>query len=286
MMPAAWSWASMWGAGQGQRWTWRVRAGMAVTVVACLLLAACSRSDPATANPPAPTPPTTAPPPLQEQGAASDGGTVELGETGFSVLEVSQYGRAEIVWAAELENTSGTDLLAYVDVELAWSNAEGETEVLAWHETWDQRAYDVPPDTTVMLGGAWSVDFEPDSLEVLVNTKEWYPMQYLEARGLSVGVEVTDDSLVIDGQLRAQANFTSSYSRLAAGGDEALRLRVVLRDASGALIGAIGATDFSASPGEREEFWSVPLDLWPDGADLDNSEVTVMKGCCAWVAAG
>jgi hypothetical protein len=261
------------------------RRRLAAAVVACLLLAACDGSDPTGSDDPTTAPP----PPAGLTATATDGGTVEVTEIGFSVLEAPDDGSASTVWAATFQNTSQADLLAYVDFELTWHGPGGETEVVASSETNDaslQRAYDVLPGDTVTIGGRDVVDFVPESLDVSVDNNEWYPMSALDARDLPVGVEVTGYEIGAGATVRVQADFTSSYENQA--GDDGLRLLVVLRDAAGTLIGAATAGgDFAAEPaGARVQEGTVEGSLWPEAADVDNSEATIVKACCAWVAAG
>jgi hypothetical protein len=260
------------------------RVRTAVAVAGCLLLAACTSPDP---EPGDATPASTGPPPpLQAQPSPPGGGTVELGETGFTVLDESGAGVADLVWAATLRNTSGADLLTYVDVELTWHGPGGETETQPWHTSDQQRAYDVLPGGTAVIGGQETLGFAPESLDVSVHTSQWYPMANLAANGLPVGVEVTG-SLIEEGpQLAVEAQFTSSYEPQP-GDEENLRVLLVLRDAAGTLLGAVRVADSGASPpGARVERATVPDVQWPEQADVDSSEATVVKVCCAWVGVG
>jgi hypothetical protein len=264
----------------------RPPAAWAVAAVACLLLAACDDgSGPAGEDDPT-TPPATAPAALLEGPSSADGGTVAVTEIGFSVLEEHDDGGATVAWAATFDNTSRADLLAFVDFQLAWQGGGGETEEVVSTESDQQRAYDVLPGTTAVVGGTDVVDFVPSSLDVSVNTSEWYPMAGLQARDLPVGVEVTDYQIEAGSTVRVQAAYTSSYEHQAS--NEGLRLLVAVRDAGGTLIGAaVAGGDFAATPaGEREQAGTIDAAQWPAAADVAASEATVVKVCCAWVAAG
>jgi hypothetical protein len=268
-----------------------VRRRPIAAALSCLLLVACTGDDggddpPAT---PGQTPSTADPsgplPQLREQPSASDGGTVTLREQSFTVLDERATGPTDVVWAAVLENTSATDLLAYVDVELVWTNAAGDRQVFEWHESPQQRSYDVLPEKATVVGGATTVPFAPDAVEVSVHSDEWYPMQDLDANGVSVGVDVTQASIDVDNAVRVRAGYLSSYDDRYRGGDEDLRLLVVLRDAAGDLLGAVAGTlDFAVPlPGEQEQGGSVRLSQWPAAADENTSELVIVKVCCAWV---
>jgi len=241
----------------------RRSGALLVSVVTCLVLAACSGSAPPV---PAPTGLPDAAPALETRPSASDGGTAVVDESGFTPIPDDPVGGAtDVVWAVELENTSETDLLALVAVEATWTGAQGETEVWAVDAvdaSRDGLAYDVLPGTAVLLGGEGWVNFPPESLDVQVRTTEWYPMSDLAADGVPVGVEVHDFSIEATGNIDVRARFTSAYDTDP--GD--LRMLVGLRDASGALLGAIEADIFPTSPsGEREEsFYARRTSLWPD----------------------
>ncbi|HEY8471529.1 MAG TPA: hypothetical protein VIL37_02710 [Natronosporangium sp.] len=268
----------------------RRRAGLAAAAMACLLLAACDGGDDPTSGTDPTTPAPTEPAVLVEGPTASDGGEVAVTEIGFSVLTEHDTGEATVTWAAFFDNTSQSDLLATVNFQLTWEGPDGQTEQVPAIETDQQRAYDVLPGRTAMVGGVDVVDFVPTTLDVSVGTSEWYPMTALQARSIPVGVEVTDYRIDPgEGRwaVRVTASFTSSYERQAS--DEGLRLLVAIRDSAGTLIGGAvaGPDDFPAEPaGEREQEGFVEPSLWPAAADLGASEVTVIKVCCAWVAAG
>lgn len=269
-----------------QRRPRRLAAAWTAAAMACLLLAACDDgADPGGEDEPTTTP-TTGAAALVEGPSGSDGGTVSVTDIGFSVLEEHDSGEATVAWAATFDNTSQGDLLAFVDFQLAWQGAGGETEQVVSTESDQQRAYDVLPGSTAMVGGTDVVDFVPSSLDVTVNTSQWYPMADLQARDLPVGVEVTDYRIEADSTVRVEAAFTSAYEPSA--GEQALRLLVAVRDAAGDLIGAaVAGEDFAAAPaGAREQAADIEVSQWPAAADTENSQATVVKVCCAWVAAG
>jgi hypothetical protein len=227
-----------------------------------------------------PTSSTAPPPPLVARPSATDGGTIEVTEVGSSVLEEHDNGSATMAWAATFKNTSHADLLAYVNFELTWHGADGETDVIWSSETNEvslQQANDVLPGRTAVIGGRFVVDFVPASLDVSVDQSEWYQMAALQAHDRPVGVEVTGYHIDIGPKVRIEVDFTSSYEDEL--GEEDLRLLVVLRDAAGILIGAATAGGgFAASPpGAREQIGTVRLSQWPDATDVDNSEVVIAK---------
>lgn len=249
-----------------------------------LVLAACTAEDGGD-EPPAATP--SAPlPALAGQPSASDGAAVTLSEQSFTVTDERDSGPTDVVWAAVLENTSATDLLTYVDVELTWSNAAGDQQVFGWDESPQQRSYDVLPGQTTVVGGATTVPFAPEALDVSIHSDEWYPMQELDAHGVSAGVDVTSASIDVDDSVDVSAVYLASYDDRHRGGDEDLRLLVVLRDAAGDLLGAV-ADEFPfavPAPGEeQEQRGSVRLSQWPAAADENTSEVMIVKFCCTWV---
>lgn len=260
---------------------------LALVAVSCLLLAGCDgNGDPDQgATGPTSAGPTQPPLPLAEQDSASDGGTVEVQDIGFTVLEERESGSSVVAWAATFANTSESDLLTYVDFELTWQDGSGQTEVYPWSESSQQRAYDVLPGQTAVVGGATDVPgFVPDTLDVTLHADQWYPMRDLAAHGLSAGVEVTNASIEVGGDTAVRADYASSYDGTEFFGDDELRLLVVARDAAGSLLGAIGAGDFGIPlPGAGQQSGSVRSSLWPDQADPQASEVTIVRVCCTWV---
>jgi hypothetical protein len=259
------------------------RAPVAAILGLCLLLAGCDGSeDPVD---PDGSPATTQPPPLVALPTPSDGGAVEITEIGFTILDQGDLESVGVVWAATFQNTSQTDLLAYVDFDVIWRGADGETEELRTTTSRELRAYDVLPGGNAVIGSDYFVDFVPDSLDVSVRTAEWAPMAALQANDLPVGVEVTGSEIELGTVATVRVQFDSSYEDQA--GDDDLRITVALREASGALLGALWAeSDFAASPpGEREQVGNFPRSRWPDQADVASSQPTVVKVCCAWVGA-
>jgi hypothetical protein len=258
-------------------------ARAAMAVAGCVLLAACTGTDPDGR----PSPTTTAPPPpLLAQPAPAGGGEAEIGETGFTVLDERDPGAVDVVWAAALRNTAGTDLLAYVDVDLTWRGPGGQTATQPWHTSSQQRAYDVVPGAAVMVGGQETLGFVPASLDVAVHSSQWFPMADLAANGLPVGIEVIGSQVELGAEVSVEVEFSSPYEPRPGDGDN-LRLLLVLRDAAGTLLGGVGAGDFGASPpGERVEAGTIPSAQWPEQADVDSSEATVVKACCTWVGVG
>jgi hypothetical protein len=257
---------------------------LTAAALSCLVVAACTSEDGGDDPPPATTP--TGPlPNLAEQPSASDGATVTLREQSFTVTDEHDSGVTDVVWAAVLENASATDLLAYVDVELTWSNAAGDSQVFQWDESPQQRSHDVLPGRTTVVGGATTVPFAPGTLDVSIHSHQWYPMRDLDANGVSVGLEVLDFGISVDTSIEVEADYLSSYDERHRGGDEDLRLLVVLRDGAGDLLGAVAdELDFAVpAPGEAEQSGSVRSSQWPEAADPTTSEVTIVKVCCNWV---
>jgi len=267
---------------------------LTATALSCFVLAACTGGDGGDDAPgPVPTPSTAGPagppPQLAQQPSASDGATVVLREQSFTVLAERETGPADVVWAAVLENASATDLLAYVDVELTWTSSAGDRQVFEWDESPQQRSYDVLPGKATVVGGATTVPFVPDALDVSVHSDEWYPMQDLGVQGISAGLDLTRASIDVEQAVRVRAVYQSLYDDRHRGDEEALRLLVVMRDAAGELLGAeAGELDFAVpvSGEAQEQRGSVPLSRWPAAADENTSEVVIVKVCCSWVGAG
>jgi hypothetical protein len=269
--------------GSPPKW-WRRAPGAAILGL-CLLLASCDSSE----DPPGPdeTPATTEPSQLYAQPTPSDGGTVEIAETGFTILDQSDPRSVRAVWGATFRNTSQVDLLAYVDFDVTWRSADGETEVLETVTAREQRAYDVLPGGTAVIGWEYVVGFVPESLDVSVRTSEWAPMADLQARGWPVGVEVASYHIDAgsDAWVRVQVDFTSSYDGRPDRSGE-FRITVALRDTGGTLLGAMWAEDdFDAGvvPGEREQHGSFRQSRWPEQADPEASQAMIVKVCCNWV---
>jgi hypothetical protein len=266
---------------------------LTATALSCLVLAACTggddRDDPPDPEQPPPATGSSDPAPqLAQQPSASDGATVTVREQSFTVTDERGSGPTDVVWGAVLENASATDLLAYVAVELTWSNAAGDRQVFGWDESPQQHSYDVLPERTTVVGGATTVPFAPDTLEVSIHTDEWYPMRDLDANGVPVGVSIVGYGIEVDDQVRVRAEYQSMYEEPYLGGDEDLRLLVVPRDAGGDLLGAVaGSLDFTVPlPGQGDLTGSVRLSQWPADADERTSEVVIVKVCCSWVGAG
>jgi hypothetical protein len=251
----------------------------------CLLLAGCDGSE----DPPGPdeTPAASEPGPIYARPTPSDGGTVEITETGYTILDQSDSRFVQVVWGATFQNASQTDLLAKVDFQVTWRSADGETEELRTTDGKEQLALDVLPGGTAVIGREYFVGFVPDSLDVTVRTSEWAPMVDLQAYGLPVGVEVTSYRIDVGSDVRVQVGFTSAYEGRP-GRDDDLRITVALRDAGGGLLGAMLAEpDFGAGvvPGEREQVGTFREGLrwWPDQADPDTSQAMIVKVGSAWV---
>lgn len=252
-----------------------------------LLLAACDSSSGGGATPaPGQTSAPDRSPPAALLPAASDNGSVEVREVGFTAIGPPPV---YVIWAVVLENTSQTDLLASVYLDLTWRDEDKVAErVDYWAGGQVPLAYDILPGATAVVGGQatiWDRDITPGSVDVSVRSEEWYPMWGLEARDAPVGVEVTDFSIVDDLAVQVRVTYTSSYQSPLDGsyslGDEDLRLLVVMRDASGMLLGALPGADFNAAvPGEYEQQASVRHSQWPDEADPGTSEVAVTRVCC------
>lgn len=257
----------------------------------CLVLAACTGDDGGDDPPAGPEQTSPAagsggqPPPLDELDSASDGAAVGVREQSFTVVDGRDAGPTDVVWAAVLENASATDLLTYVDVELTWSNAAGDSHVFEWDESPQQRSYDVPPGQTTVVGGATTVPFAPDALDVSIHAEQWYPMRDLDANGVPVGVSIVGYRIEVGDQVRVRAEYMSLYDEPHLGGDEDLRLLLVARDAAGDLLGAVtGTLDFAVPPpGQGDLTGSVRLSQWPAEADEQLSEVVIVKVCCSWV---
>lgn len=276
----------------------RVRFGrrLAVVVLSAVVVAGCTHTGSGDGHEPTPlqSPPigNTSAPPYGTRGEPSDGGSVEVREVGFTVLGETTYQDSFVVWAAVIENTSRTDLLAYVSLGLTWRDGQGGTgEVSHGSAIEDQRAYDVLPGRTTVVGGGMLVDdLVPKSLEVLVQSREWYPMWALDARGISAGVEVISaeidlGNLDVGGRVRAWVDYTSSYdSRPHPMGEKDLRLLLVMRDAAGALLGALPAAEFGVwARGQHRQYGSMVASRWLDGADAERSGAAITRVCCGWV---
>ncbi|MEV0649460.1 hypothetical protein AB0I28_29805 [Phytomonospora sp. NPDC050363] len=249
-------------------------AGVLLALSPLLFASACGGRP---SLPPDPEPPaTTLTEPLRALGSASDGGAAQLAETAFTVVDPSHNGGVDVAWAGEVANTSATDLLVYVNLELTWTDGDGSTHVEPW-----EGFFDVLPGATAVKGRVMTLDFVPTALDVTIADQRWRPVADLTARSITVGAEVTS-SRVEKGadEVGVEAEVVSSYS--ADSGNAQLLL--VFRDAGGKLLGAAEAEDVTGlTAGAHTVDGDIPLRWWPDKADAAESGAALVRVCCNWM---
>jgi len=255
----------------------RFARNTALLLAASLFLVGCTGKDPS--DPPASTAPSTsdAPAPLAATATASDGGVAELGEKAFTVVDPAHNGGVDVAWAGEIANTSATDLLVYLNLQLTFTGKDGEEHVEPW-----EGFFDVLPGSATLKGRVVTLDFVPEALDVAVADQKWYPVADLAARGMSVGASVSTSKIEIaDDEVTVEAAVDTAYTGVNSG---TFQLLLVFRDAEGKLLGAAEAGDVSGlTAGSRTAEGSIPRRWWPDGADPDESGAALVKTCCAWM---
>lgn len=244
---------------------------------ASLFLAGCTGEDPDT--PPASTAPSTsdvlsAP---TATASAADGGVAEVGESTFTVVDPAHNGGVDVAWAGEIANTSTTDLLVYVNLQLTFTGKDGENHVEPW-----EGFFDVLPGSTTIKGRVMTLDFVPEALDVAVADEKWYPVADLAARGKSVGASVSTAKIEVDDdEVTVEAAVDAAYTGVVSG---TYQLLLVFRDAKGKLLGAAEAGDVPGlGAGSVTVEGSIPRRWWPDGADPGESGAALVKTCCSWM---